>query len=498
VLGTDVGASSRTVPDPSVARAPSEPAPGGDRLRPHALGLPQVLFQSIAFMGPAAGIALSMLVVVALVGPLVPLAFLLAAIGSVLVAICIGQLAKQSPSAGGVYTYVAASLGPAVGFVVGWLLVLFLSLVPPLIFIALAFVMGGVVPEIPWFAWVLLAAVVVAALNVRDVRLSTNVGMALGLAELGLFTALAIWMIVANAGENTVRVFDPSLAGPGGAEGILRAAALAFVSFVGFESAAVLGEEAQRPRWTIPRAVVLSALAVGAFYLLASYATVVGFGFDAFTDEALASGNPWTALGERYWGAGWVLILFALINSMVGVANAAVIAASRVAFAMGRAGVLPGALARIHSRFRTPHVAIGVVAVTGAGLALLAGLAWDLLTAAGIIATGVAIPALVIYLVACVATTVAYARQHRPEFSPLLHGLIPVAGIAVLAAPLVVQVIPFPEPPISYATWLAIGWLLAGIGIAGWLWAARRETLARTRLLFVEDAADQPAEERTV
>lgn len=438
-------------------------------------------------MGPAAGIALSMLVVVALAGPLTPLAFLLAGIGCLLVAICIGQLAKQTPSAGGIYTYVATSLGPAAGFVIGWLLILFLSLVGPLIFVAIAFVMGGVLPGVPWIAWVLLTAAVVLAINVRDVRVSTNVGLALGLAELGLFAALAVWMVVANAGENTLRVFDPTQAGAAGTEGILKGTALAFVAFVGFESAAVLGEEARRPRWTIPRAVVLSAVAVGAFYLFASYATVVGFGFDAFTDAALTSGNPWIALGERYWGPGWVLILFALINSMIGVANAGVTAASRVAFAMGRAGVLPRALGRTHPAFRTPHVAIASVTILGATVATLAGIAWDLLTAAGVLASAVAIPALVIYIVACVATVVTYTRQHRDEFSPWLHAVVPIAGIALLTAPLVFQYVPFPAPPVSYANWFALGWLLAGSAIAAWLMRTRRETLGRARLLFVED-----------
>ena len=466
---------------------PPERSRGSDRLREQSLGLPQVLFQSIAFMGPAAGIALSMLVVVSLAGPLLPLAFLLAGIASVLVAICIGQLAKQTPSAGGLYTYVTTSLGPAAGFVIGWLLILFLSLVGPLIFVAMAFVMSGVVPGVPWIAWVLLTAAVVLIINIRDVRLSTNVGLVLGLAELALFSALAVWMIVANADDNTLRVFDPALAGPGGIADILKATALAFVSFVGFETAAVLGEEARRPRWTIPRAVVLAAVAVGAFYLLTSYATVIGFGFDAFTDAALASGNPWIALGERYWGGAWVLILFALVNSMIGVANAAVVAASRVVYAMGRAGVLPPVLGRTHTSFRTPHIAVASVTIAGAIVATFAGIAWDLLTAAGVLATAVAIPALVIYIIACVATIVTYARQHRDAFNPWLHGVVPIAGIAALLAPLAFQYVPFPAPPISYANWFALGWLITGFAIAGWLMLTRSEVLGRARLLFVED-----------
>jgi Amino acid permease len=101
--------------------AQSSPAPGTfDHLREHSIGLPQTLFQSITHMAPGAAIAFSILVSVQFSGPALPLAVLVGLIACLLVANSIGQLAKQMPSAGGLYTYVSRTLGPAPGFIVGW------------------------------------------------------------------------------------------------------------------------------------------------------------------------------------------------------------------------------------------------------------------------------------------------------------------------------------------------------------------------------------------
>src|SRR6185437_16270913 len=78
-----------------------------DHLREHSIGLPQVLFQSITHMAPAAAVPYSLLLSVLNAGPVLPLAVLLALVACLLAANSIGQLAKEMPSAGGLYTYSA-------------------------------------------------------------------------------------------------------------------------------------------------------------------------------------------------------------------------------------------------------------------------------------------------------------------------------------------------------------------------------------------------------
>src|SRR3954466_8965269 len=118
---------------------------GTDRLREGSIGLPQVLFQSITHMAPGAAIAFSILVSVQFAGPVLPLAVLCALIACLLVASSIGQLAKEMPSAGGLYSYVTRALGPEVGFMVGWAFLLFEPLVAPLLFLIFAWATTDVV-----------------------------------------------------------------------------------------------------------------------------------------------------------------------------------------------------------------------------------------------------------------------------------------------------------------------------------------------------------------
>jgi amino acid transporter len=85
-----------------------------------AIGLREVLFQSITHMAPAAAVAFSIIVGANFAAGALPLSVLFALAGCLLVAVSIGQLAKQLPSAGGFYTYAARGLHPTVGFLVGW------------------------------------------------------------------------------------------------------------------------------------------------------------------------------------------------------------------------------------------------------------------------------------------------------------------------------------------------------------------------------------------
>jgi amino acid transporter len=78
-----------------------------EHLREHSIGLPGVLFQSVTHMAPGAAIAFSILVSVQFAGPVLPLSVLFALIACLLVANSIGQLAKQIPSARGLYAYVS-------------------------------------------------------------------------------------------------------------------------------------------------------------------------------------------------------------------------------------------------------------------------------------------------------------------------------------------------------------------------------------------------------
>src|SRR5204862_6894934 len=157
-----------------------------DRLRVHSIGLPQVLFQSITHMAPAAAVAYSIYISVPSSKQALALSVLLALIACLCAANAIGQLAKRFPSAGGMYTYAARSLGPWAGFIVAWLFILFEPLVAPFLYLEFGWAMTALFqnevgwPDSgQWWIWVVVMTVFVFLLTYRDIRLSTTAGVIL-------------------------------------------------------------------------------------------------------------------------------------------------------------------------------------------------------------------------------------------------------------------------------------------------------------------------------
>jgi amino acid transporter len=410
-----------------------------------------------------------------------------------------GQMAKHVPSAGGWYAFAARGLGPEIGFLVGWLYLLAIPAGMTVILLTFSFVMQDVMvnetrglgwASSPWWLWVMLAGAFMFVLAYRGIQLAMTAAMVLGAVELFLFGALAVWMIVANSGENTLRAFDPSQAAVTQFDVLFKGLVLALLSFVGFEGAVPLAEEARDPRRTVPRAVVLGLIAIGLFVVLAGYATVVGFGFDEFADAALAAGNPWVELADIYWGVGWTLIFFAIVNSVLGLGNAVVNAAARIVYSLGRDGVLPAALGRTHPVHRTPHVAIAAIVAVGTLAALLAGWAWDLLTGIGLAAIGLLVPLLVTYLAVCASTFAFYRRERRAEFNLWLHGLLPLVGVVILLLVIFYQYVPLPPEPIVWANWFVLVGVVVGVGVLAWLRARSPGALRDAGRVVVEPDAE--------
>lgn len=197
---------------------------------------------------------------------------------------------------------------------VAWAFLLFEPLAAPLLFLIFAWTTKDVISDKrhglhwaysgQWWIWVVLSAGIVFFLTYRDVRLSTEAGVILGIFEISVFVALSLWMILSNTGHLTLQPFNPEHAATGTYNGIFKGMVFAVLAFVGFESAAPLGEEARNPRRTIPRAIVGSAISIGLFYVVCSYAWVIGTGFDHFTTQATTSANPWRDLGIVFWSGG--------------------------------------------------------------------------------------------------------------------------------------------------------------------------------------------------
>jgi amino acid transporter len=267
----------------------------------------------------------------------------------------------------------------------------------------------------------------------------------------------------------------------------------AILAFIGFEAAAPLGEEAKHPRRAIPRAVVGSAVAIGLFYILCSYAWVFGAHFDNFVKQATGA-DPWRNLGKVFWGTGWILVFLAICNSIAANSNAAVNAATRVFYSLARHDLAPRPLGRTHPEFKTPHVAIIWMSGFALVVSLVCGAIWGALTGFTLIATTAVPVVIVVYMLICVGCIRHYMGPGRSSFNPLLHVVMPIAGIVLFFFPLYYQFVKAPPTyPVKAANWIALAWLVIGIGLAVWLARARRDKLQDIERVYVEDDTVEPA-----
>jgi amino acid transporter len=472
----------------AVAQSPGTTS--SQQLEGNAIGLPEVLFQSITHMAPAVATALSIGAATGFAGRLTPLAVLLAMVACLFTAYSIGQLAKHLPSAGGMYTYVTRGLGPFVGWLMAWAFTLAEPLVAPILLAAFGF-FGATflqaylhIGEGFTYLWVVLAilcGVLLWWLISSGVGISTRTGVILGAIEIGIFVFISALLILKAGSRNTLSVFIPGDEGAGPAfQGMI----FCLLAFIGFEAAAPLGEETREPRRTIPRAVIWSTIAVGAFYVFNYYAATVYFGPDKMADFlTFNNSDPWGGMATEVLGTlGGILVVFAIINSSFANANSGATAATRSIFSMGRGGLLPRWFAKLRPVERTPINAIHFQALLAIVVAVVGGLVLvdDPYPGSGPINIYVFIGTMLgllfasMYIAVNLAVIGFYWRERRDEFNVVKHLVVPVLGVIAMIPALLsviggltipilnVKLAPF-SGALSLIAPIAIVWMLIGV-----------------------------------
>jgi amino acid transporter len=449
-------------------------------LRKDAIGLREVLFQSITDMAPGAAIAASIPFGAAYAGGSLPLAVVFALIACLFSAVSVAELAGRMPSAGSLATYAARGLHKAVGFLVAWAYVLVGVLISPLVLLQLGFTTAGTLhdefgwPASLWWPWTLLGALIVMTAGIYGIRASAGLGTILGIFEIAVFVILGVLLIVHAGSANTLSVFGTghTPAEHAGLGGVIAGSVFTILAFGGFEGAAPLAEEARDPHRTIRRAVLLATLCIGVLYIFTTYAVDVAFGPDKFNGFGTSGEASWEGLARSLYGAFWVLVFLAIVNSTIANANAGVNVSSRTAFAMGRIGAFPYALARLSTRHRSPVFAILIVTAATIAISYGLGFGYDPVTAFGIVATALVILLVAAYIVTNLACIGYFLRAGRAELNPLLHVVIPVLGVlafvpawltaAGLRAPGLSFVTAL-SPPTSYAAPAVGVWMVLGV-----------------------------------
>jgi amino acid transporter len=470
--------------------------PGGtNRLRRDALGLPELVFQGVTHIAPAVNMIFTFPVIASKAGPAMPLSLLLTTAVCLLIANTVSQFSRYMPSSGGYYAYATRGLGARGGFIATWSYLIYDIVGPAASIGVLGYLMADMVRVnlgfgIPWWLITLGMFATVWILTRHGVRISIRISALLGGLELLIMLALAITFIL-RPGPGTHFLAPLSVsAAPNHIGGIIAGMVFGILALGGFEAPAPLAQESRNSHRLVGRAVILSLLAIGIFYVFTSYASAIGWGTGNMAAFAI-SPNPYYALGRALWGGGWWLVAFALINSVLAGGLACANSASRVMYTMGIAGTLPAAFGRIHPVYRTPTFAIGIAQLLGFGVVLVVGLLLKPENIFGLLGTISALAAIVLYCMANLALTSYMRREHRDRFTRWQHVAVPWIATLGLLPVMFITLYPVPDWPYNIAPYVFGLFLLLGFAYMQWLEVREPGALLRSAALLV--GADEAA-----
>jgi amino acid transporter len=441
---------------------------GGTGLRAGALGVPGIVVLSVVLMGPAISLFFNTPVMASTAGAAVPLAFVLSMIGILFTAWTVAQYGRKIATAGSFYGFVVRSGGKSTGFLAGWCTFgAYLGAAIGGVAITGAFISSIVqahfAVNIPWFWAAVATLIAVVAISYFGIRLSERLSVVMLSIEV-ISILIVLVVIFAKGGAHGYSPKPFSLSGsPDGFNGIRLAMVFGILSFVGFEISATLSEETRNPKRSIPLAVLGCTLVVGILYVVGSYGVVLGYGLGN-TGKLATDASAFDTLARMY--VSWLrpIVDLLLINALLGATLAITNSFARVAFALGRDGVIPKWLGSTHPRFRTPYAALAAFAVvTLVALIPLAATGVPGLTAYAYISTPASLLLIVVFIGANLLLWRLYRNDYAGEFSWWKHLAFPITGSAVLLLPLIAQFYPVPPHPLNLLPIFAGAWILIGI-----------------------------------
>jgi APA family basic amino acid/polyamine antiporter len=426
-------------------------------------------------------------------GPALVLSFVVTGIACGFAALCYAEFAAMVPVSGSAYTYAYATLGELVAWIIGWDLIIEYAIGNVAVAISWSGyfqeLLRGLGLDIP--AWLgtdyrtafqaaarvaeaqaagtlgdLGPAVLRAAQAVAD---APNLGFPV-IFNLPAFLIVALVTVVLVRGVSESAWFNSAMVvlklviigfflivgafyvkpehwtpfAPNGWAGISSAAAIIFFAYIGFDAVSTAAEETRDPQRDMPRGIIASLVVCTIIYILVALVLTGMLPWNQLgTAEPLAT--AFSALG-MHWTAG--IISLGAVFATTSVLVVFQLGQPRIFFSMARDGLLPPWAARVHPKYRTPHV---TTILTGVFVGVFAGLAnIDEIVQLTNIGTLFAFVLVAVGILVLRRTDPGRARPFRTPWVPV------VPLLAIVSCSYLMFELPW-ETWVRFGVWLAIG-----------------------------------------
>jgi amino acid transporter len=426
-----------------------------------SLGAIETFGFSLSVTAPTLAMAFTTILTARSAGRAAPIAYLIGGAAVTLVALSFVAFGRQIAHAGSVYAYVGSVFGPRWGFVAGWaLLLMYVTLLAGSTALAGNFGAAGLGhagiagPNI-WLIVAIFSAFFAVWLTWRDMQLAAR--LMLVLEAVSVLAILLLAIVVLTRVPLSLLPFKPEP--DRGWAGIGDGIVFAVLAFAGFEGATTLGEETKNPGRSIPKAVLGTVIAATLFYVLVSYAQIVGYGLDHVQALSQASA-PLDELSTRFISGTFAGFLdFAAATSSLACAIGCLSAAARMLYALSRSGLAPS-LAEVDVKHGTPARSIFVLGAVNLVCLLLWGVRSDATSYSGNIVMIGTLALILVYVSVTGAQAINACHDRRPAW-----WTIGSLGAVLLLWPLWNSLYPAPPWPGNVwpyvvAAWLALGALI--------------------------------------
>jgi APA family basic amino acid/polyamine antiporter len=315
-------------------------------------------------------------------GPAITISFLVAAFGCVFAGLCYAEFSSMIPVAGSAYTYSFATMGEFVAWIIGWDLVLEYAVGAATVSISWSRYLGkflegygihiddaymlspfeGGIINIP----AVIIVMIVSMLLIRGTRESAFVnGIIVLLKVTVVLVFIAVgWQYIRPENYTPYIPENTGKFGEFGFSGIIRAAAIVFFAYIGFDAVSTAAQEAKNPKRDMPIGILLSLGICTILYVLFAHVMTGVVNYQAFAGKdgiapvaiAVEAMGPIGANGMITPAYPWLnnAILLAILGGYASVILVMLMGQSRVFFSMSKDGLMPKVFSEIHSKFRTP------------------------------------------------------------------------------------------------------------------------------------------------